>query len=70
MAGTRQVHLVGDDEPWDVLCETSVTMILVNPRARARRAQLEQQRADAERGLAALRRPAVTDVSGNAITGP
>lgn len=71
MAGAREVRIVGHDDPWEVLCETETTMVLVNRVARDRRdlATLERDLAQARERLAA-RVTSATDVSGNPLTGP
>lgn len=67
----RRVHIVGDPETYEVLCETETTKILVNTDARARRdiAQLEAQIKELRTQLAARTIPHA-DVTGAAIDGP
>lgn len=67
---SRTVRIVGDPEPWEVLCATPTSMILVNRQARRRDeiAMLERKLADVRAQLVA--RQAETDVSGIPMDGP
>lgn len=68
----RIVHLVGVEDPFEVLCETPTTMILINPTARRRQyiSDLEDKLAILKRELAAFAREPVTDTGGVPMVDP
>lgn len=65
----RTVRIVGEPDPFEVLCETPTTMVLINPTARLRQqvSELEDRLATIKRQLAYAQQ---TDISGLSMDNP
>lgn len=68
----RTVRIVGHEDPWEVICETPTSMVLVNRNARRRDeiATLEAKLAELREQFAARSADASVDVAGHVLHGP